>query len=56
MVCTLVSVTNPLCPDHTSHYDNAAERLFPGVERPNAEQDEAILAEAEAEYRACEGH
>lgn len=48
--------TNHQCPDHTSHYDNAAEILFPGVTILTAEQDAEVLAAAEVEYRYCEGH
>ena len=47
---------NTNCPDPNSHAQNAADRLFPGVQVLSAEQDEQVLAEAEAEYRACEGH
>lgn len=50
------TATNPQCPDHASHEQNAADRLFPGLDVLNGEQDEAVLAEAEAEYLACEGH
>lgn len=48
--------TNPSCPDWSSHYDNVADRLFPGAAVLSPEQDKAVLAEAEAEYRDCEGH
>lgn len=48
-------VENPQCPDHTSHYDNAAERFgFTSV--VPVEYAEAVQAEADAEYAACEGH
>lgn len=53
----LMNTTNPLCPDHTAHYENAAERLgIAAGQIVTADQDEAILAEAELEYRCCEGH
>lgn len=47
---------NPLCPDYSSHYENAADRLYPGVAVLSREQDEAVQKEAEEEERACEGH
>ena len=49
---------NPACPDFTAHYENAADRLYPD-RRTNcltADEDAAVLAEAAAEYAACEGH
>ena len=52
------AISNPACPDHTSHSQNAADLLFPaGVPASlSPEQSEAIDAAAEAEYLACEGH
>lgn len=53
-----LDMTNTECPDFSSHQQNAVERLFPNAD-PNAltvEQGEAVDAEAEAEYRCCEGH
>lgn len=58
-LCARVSnrdMTNTNCPDYSSHSENAADRLFPGVEVLTAEQSEAVDAEAEIEYLACEGH
>jgi hypothetical protein len=39
-----------------SHYENAAERLFPGVAVLSADQDAAVIAEALAEEASCEEH
>lgn len=47
---------NPECPDYCAHEQNAADRLFPGVDRLSPEQSEAVDTEAMVEYRACEGH
>lgn len=47
---------NPECPDPSSHYENVAERLFPGIVELSGEQDRWVLQAAEVEYRACEGH
>jgi hypothetical protein len=47
--------SNPLCPDHSAHSENAAERLYPRGIPKNADY-ELIDAEAEAEYMQCEGH
>jgi hypothetical protein len=48
--------SNPECPDYSSHWLNACELLFPGVDVLSVEQDELAVAHAEREYRACEGH
>lgn len=50
---------NPRCPDHTAHYENAFDRLFPSGHPTGSltpAQAETIDALADAEYRACEGH
>jgi hypothetical protein len=50
-------LTNSKCPDYHSHRQNAEERLgFREGQVVTREEDEAIIAETEAEYRACEGH
>lgn len=54
-------MTNPECPDFMAHYENAADRIIPdrgGSTCANVtpDEDEAIRAEAEAEYLNCEGH
>lgn len=49
-------MTNSECPNYDSHWDNACDVLFPGVELLSPDQDEACIAYAEAEYAACEGH
>jgi hypothetical protein len=49
-------MTNPECPDYSSHWQNACDALFPGVDVLSPEQDEQASAHAEAEYLACEGH
>ena len=48
---------NPLCPDHSSHSENVAERLFGSI-RGGRNEDEDITLDCftEAEYRDCEGH
>lgn len=53
-----MDVENPACPDYSAHYENATDRLFPDrwSNRLTGEQDAAVQVEAEAEYRACEGH
>lgn len=50
--------SNPLCPDHSSHSENAADRLFPDWTRRllTAEEQALVDAEADLEYMACEGH
>lgn len=55
--------TNPKCPIHASHHENATERMFPnfyckGFDRSaiTAEQWAEIDADAEIEYMDCEGH
>jgi hypothetical protein len=54
--------TNPLCPDHSSHFENATERAHPdwytkGYDRNlTPEQWAEIDAEADLEYQQCEGH
>lgn len=52
------AVTNPLCPDYSSHEQNAADLLVPDWRGRSlsAEESEQVDAAAEAEYRACEGH
>lgn len=49
---------NTHCPDPQSHWQNAADRMFPEgtPEFLTAEQSEAVDADAETEYRHCEGH
>lgn len=52
-------VTNHLCPDFSSHHQNAAERYFaphPVPDTLHAGECDAIDADAEREYLACEGH
>ena len=56
-------MTNTRCPAPESHYENATERMFPDwYLRPKAErvlsatEHEAVQAEADREYRMCEGH
>lgn len=52
-------MTNPLCPDHTAHAENAFDRLFPAGHPTGSltpAESEAIDRMAEAEYLACEGH
>lgn len=56
---TSTAKTNSLCPDYSSHYQNATERFFGGRQVPevlSADEDAAILADAEVEYHCCEGH
>lgn len=51
--------TNRKCPDYSSHYENAVDRLYPdksGTHTLTREEDEAVIKEANKEYRACEGH
>ncbi len=48
--------TNPQCPAYESHFENAVDLLFPGVTVLTTEQDEQVVAAADAEYRCCEGH
>lgn len=52
------SYENPRCPDYWAHYENAADRLYPGehTRELTPEQDRAVLDEAHKEYRACDGH
>jgi hypothetical protein len=52
----MATTANAACPDYSSHWANACDALFPGVERLTADQDEAAVAYAEAEYHNCEGH
>lgn len=52
-------MTNPHCPDHHSHRMNAEDLYFEGRQVPEVltrDEDEAIQAIADAEYRVCEGH
>ena len=54
----MANTDNPHCPDYSPHFENAVERMFPSGAPAvlSADQDEAASADAEAEYRACEGH
>ena len=53
---------NERCPDWHSHYENAADVLFPphlrgdGDWQPTNDEDQAILAATHVEYMECEGH
>ena len=53
---------NPQCPNFSSHYQNAYDRLFPGTSTGEGrwqltdDESELVDAEAEREYLACEGH
>jgi hypothetical protein len=53
-------LSNPLCPDHSVHAENAFDYLYPagrrGLPPLTAEEQELVDAEADAEYLACEGH
>lgn len=50
--------SNHLCPDFSSHYENAFDYLFPAGHRGplTVEENEALEAHAEAEYLDCDGH
>jgi hypothetical protein len=52
----MTTTTNPQCPDYSSHYDNVAERLFPGISVLSTAQDDIVGLDAEVEYLCCEGH
>lgn len=55
---------NPLCPDFSSHWENAFDILYPTGRTSDgrksfqltAEEDDAVVAAAEIEYLNCEGH
>lgn len=51
---------NTKCPNYSSHYENAADRLrsHRGAALVTLDEldDALVTAEAEAEYLACEGH
>lgn len=54
------SAQNPRCPNYSSHYENAADRLrsHRGAALVTLDEldDDLVTAEAEIEYLACEGH
>ncbi len=56
MHMTNADTDNRACPDWQSHYENATDRLYPGIVILTADQDAEVSAEAEAEYQVCEGH
>lgn len=49
---------NPKCPDFSSHFENAYDRLFPQWRSETLADDqyEVADAEGECEYQSCEGH
>lgn len=50
--------SNSRCPDFSSHYENAADRIYPAWRTiaPDWQQRGAIDEEAESEYMSCDGH